>query len=165
MLQTFVLDESKPILVGMLYQPPEKPRFIEHLDIYLNKSTISHIQECYLMGDFNVNRLSRNKMLLDDSYSKDSPLVKKYINLCFSHSLYQLTAKPTRTTQHTKTLINHILTNSTEKVIQSGVIEMGLSDHWLIYCTRKASLVKLNEYCEICIRSVNNHSNKIFVEK
>ena len=36
----------------------------------------------------------------------------------------------TRTTDRTKTLIDHILTNSAEKVIQSGVIEMGLPDQW-----------------------------------
>ena len=80
-------------------------------------------------------------MLLDkkyyDSYSQASPLVKKYMDLCFSHSLHQLIAEPTRTTKCTKTLIDHILTNSAEKVIQSGAIEMGLSENWLIYCTRK----------------------------
>ena len=89
------------------------------------------------MGDFNVNLLSRNKMLLDkqsyDSYSQAPPLAKKYMDLCFSHSLHQLIAEPTRTTKHAKTLIDHILTNFSEKVIQSGVIEIGLSDHGLIY--------------------------------
>ena len=80
-------------------------------------------------------------MLLDkqyyDSYSQASPLVKKYMDLSFSHSLHQLIAEPTRTTKCTKTLIHQILTNSAEKVIQSGAIEMGLSENGLIYCTRK----------------------------
>ena len=50
-------------------------------------------------------------------------------------------------------------------VIQSGVIEMGLSDHGLIYCARKTSLLKLNEHCEISTRSMKSYSDETFVEK
>ena len=39
--------------------------------------------------------------------------------------------------------IDYILTNSPEKVIQSGVIEMGLSKHELIYHARIMSLFKI----------------------
>ena len=126
------LTKSKPILVGSLYRPFDKLDFIEHLNNSLKESNISNNQECYLIGDFNVNLLSGNKIILEkqysDSYSQASPIVKINIDLCFSHFLHQLIRKPTRTTKHTKTLIDHILTNSPEKIIQSGVIEMGLSD-------------------------------------
>ena len=145
------MPKGKPILVGVLYPPPGKPGFIEYLNNSLKESTISNTQEFYLIGDFNVKLLSGNKMLLKKqysvSYSQAPPIVKNYIDLCFSHSLHQLIMEPTRTTtKHTKTLIDHILTNSPEKVIQSGVIEMGLSDHELVYSSRKTSLLKLNEH-------------------
>ena len=140
------LPISKPILVGVLYRPPGKPKFIEYLDNSLKESDISNIQERYLMSHFNVNLLSGNKMLLVkkyyDSYSQASPLVKKYMDLCFSHSLHQLIAKSTRTADRTQTLIDHILTNSAEKVIQSRVIEMGLSDHGLIYHSMKSVQIR-----------------------
>ena len=42
---------------------------------------------------------------------------------------------------------------------------MELPDHGLIYCTRKASLLKLYELCEIFIRSMKIYSDKIFVEQ
>ena len=42
---------------------------------------------------------------------------------------------------------------------------MGLSDHELIYCTRKTSLLNLNEHYEVSIRSMKNYSNEIFVEQ
>ena len=96
-----------------------------------------------------------------DSYSQAPPIVENYINLCFS----QLIVEPTGTIEHIKTLIDHILTNSPEKVIQSGVIEMGLSDHEIVYCSRKTSLLKLNEHYEISFMSVKNYSDKIFVDK
>ena len=57
--------------------------------------------------------------------------------------------EPTRTTDHTKTPTDHILSNSPEKVIQSGVIKVGSSDHELVYSSRKMSLLKLNEHYEI----------------
>ena len=45
--------------------------------------------------------------------------------------------EPTRTAEQTKTLVAHILMNSLEKVTQSGVIEMGLSDHELLTVHKK----------------------------
>ena len=91
------------------------------------------------------------------------------MNLCFSHSIHLLIAEPTRTTKHTKTLTDRILQNQQElpsilkhlkeKVIQSSAIEIGLSGHELIYCTRKTQLLKLNEHYEISIRSIKNCSD------
>ena len=139
----------------MIYQPPDKSGFIEHFDNSLKESCISYIKEFYLMGDFNINMWSGDTMLLDkqyyDSYSQAPHLVKKYIDLCFSHSLHQLITEPTRTTKHTKSRIDHIFMCSPEKVIQIGVNEMGLTDHELIYCSRKTPLLKLNEHYEISI--------------
>ena len=95
------LPKSKPILVGVLYQPSDKPDFIEHLNNSLKESNISNTQECYLISDFNVNLLSGNDMILkkqySDSYSQAPPIVKNYIDLCFSRSLHQLIKEPTRT--------------------------------------------------------------------
>ena len=39
--------------------------------------------------------------------------------------------------KNTSTILDHILTNSTDKIIQVGTMDIGLSDHQLIYCTRK----------------------------
>ena len=153
----------------MLYRPSGKSDFIEHLNNSLKESNISNTQECYLIGDFNINLLSGNKMTLEkqysDSYSQTHPIVKNYIDLCLSHSLHQLIREPTRTTEYTKTIMDHILTNSPEKIIQSGVIEMGLPDHELMYCSRKRSLLKLNEHYEISFRSMKNFPDETFVDK
>ena len=42
-----------------------------------------------------------------------------------------------------------------QQSIQSGVIQMGLSDHKLIYCSKKTSLLKLNEHCECEFKQIN----------
>ena len=49
---------------------------------------------------------------------------------------------PTRITCHTSTLIGHIITNCEEKVTQCGVIDTSLSDHQLIFYTKKIKRVK-----------------------
>ena len=98
------MQKSKPILVGVLYWPPGKPRFIEYLDNSLKESNVSNIQGCYLMGDFNANLFDGNKMLLDkqyyDSYSQASPLVKKISGSLLFSLPTSIAAEPARTTEH-----------------------------------------------------------------
>ena len=52
--------------------------------------------------------------------------------------------KPTRITSHTATLIDHIYTNSVNRLI-SGVIPVDISDHLPIFCTFETSLKKHND--------------------
>ena len=52
-------------------------------------------------------------------------------------------------TSKTAIVIDHVLTNSSQKVSQSGVIELGISDHDLVYCTRKTPSLKLNKHNDI----------------
>ena len=94
----------------MLYWSPAKPEYVGYLDNSLKEKKISNIQERYLMSDFKVNFLCGSKMLLDiqyyDSCSQVPPLIKKNIDLCFSHSLHQLIAEPTRATE--RTVLEHL---------------------------------------------------------
>ena len=64
---------------------------------------------------------------------------------CFSHSLPQVITRPARVTGQTTTIIDYILTNLPDKVSQSRVIDYGLSDHDLIYSTKKISLPKYHK--------------------
>ena len=77
------------------------------------------------------------------------PLTKGYLDFCFSFSLEQLISIPTGVTSMTATLIDHILTKSSQKVSQYSVIELGISDHDLVYCTRKTPLLKPNKHNDI----------------
>ena len=69
---------------------------------------------------------------------------------------------PTRITCHTSTLIDHIITNCEEKVTQSGVINTLLSDHQLIFCTRKIKKVQRNNYKQMPFCSLKNYSMENF---
>ena len=56
-------------------------------------------------------------------------------------------------------IMDHILTDSPEKEIWSGVLEIKLS------LFKRTSLLKLNEYHEISFRPMENYSHEIFVKK
>ena len=91
-------------------------------------------------------------------------LTRSYLEFCFTHALEQIITRPTRVTDQTATLIDHIYTNSPDNVSQSGVIDLGLSDHDLIYCTRKTSLPKSHKHNEIFVCSLKRYSAKKFLE-
>ena len=93
-------------------------------------------------------------------------VAKMYAQICSTfYFRFKTTYKikhPTRITCHTSTLIDHITTNREEKVRQSGVIDTSLSDHQLIFCTRKINRVKTNNYKQISFRSLKNYSIENF---
>ena len=97
--------------------------------------------------------------------NKEIPhLTRSNLEFCFTHSLEQIITRPTRVTDQAATLIDHILTNSPDIITQSGIIDLGLSDHDLIYCTRKAPLPKSLKHKEIFVRSLKIYSAGKFLE-
>ena len=84
------------------------------------------------------------------------PLTSNYLEFCFSHSLEQITMSPIKTTDRTALLIDHELTNSFHQVNQSGVLDLGLSDHGLIFSKRKTLKPKRYKCNEIFIRSLKH---------
>ena len=61
------------------------------------------------------------------------------------HTLKQLIRSPTRVAKSCSTLLDHILTNTNEMVSQSGVLDIGLSDHQLVFAQeRNKSLNSIN---------------------
>ena len=125
--------------------------------------------EIYLLGDFNINIFLNGKDILNGKRSTTSQgsvhtIINTYKEFCQIHSLKQLITCPTRVTCNTSTLIDHILTNSTEKIFQSGVIDSGISDHQLIFCTRKAKRVKFHKHDNVLLRSLKHCIVNLFVE-
>ncbi|CAL4218293.1 unnamed protein product, partial [Meganyctiphanes norvegica] len=147
-----LLPLSKPIFVGTCYRAPYNNKIIECLE-----STMSKLRsdcDTIILGDFNICMLNDN-----------SSLRNRYIELLDTHNFTQLINSPTRVTQSSATIIDHIHTNNQEKICQSGIIESGISDHYITYCTRKVIKCQINKHNPIKIRSMKNYSNDIFVEK
>ena len=135
------LPKSKPFTLGFFYWPPYQYNFLNLLEDDFKKLN-SESKELHILGDININTL------IDDNRSifeirKNTPLrnslptlCKQYIEFCSSFSLKQLISSPTRITCSSSTIIDHILTNTTNNISQSGVIDLGISDHNVIFFTR-----------------------------
>ena len=50
-----MLPKTKPILVGVVYRPPDKSDFLEQFpDAIINSINLDN-QVVYILGDFNIN--------------------------------------------------------------------------------------------------------------
>ena len=83
-----------------------------------------------------VNTCENNKNILQCA-NKISLEAKKYLEFCKTFGFKQIIKSPTRVTLSTSSFIDHILKNNNEKIAQCGLISVGLSDHQMIFCTRK----------------------------
>ena len=80
------------------------------------------------------------------------------------HQLSQLINEPTRVTLTTSSLIDHVVTNTPEKISHSGVVHTGISDHSLIYAIRKIRHFQKNDdFVEI--RNMKNFNENNFVNE
>ena len=148
-----LLPKTKPILVGIVYRPPDQSGFIESLNEAISDTHSFDNQEVYIMGDLNIDLKGK------------PPLAKSYKEFCSLHGLTQIIDSPTRITEETSTLIDHIMTNSKEKIKQFGVLDVSLSDHQAIYFTRKALKQKSSTHKYITIRSMKNYSKPLWLDK
>lgn len=107
--------------------------------------------EMIIMGDFNLDWLGNNS-----SYLKE---VSGNLNLT------QLITEPTRPnlkTNSRSTLIDLIFSNRKDKIVASGVFDLGFSDHCPIACIRNTKLKKTQSHT-IIKRNLRNFSDQAFL--
>jgi exonuclease III len=116
---------SNPFLVITVYRPPSaSSEFFDHFKKLINKAIDNENKEMYVLGDLNCNMLKTDK-------DSNAP-IKKIKSLYELYQLSQLIDEATRITMTTTSLIDHIVTNTPEKISDSGVIHTGISDHSLV---------------------------------
>ena len=119
-----LLHKTKPIFVGTCYRAPHNNNFKDCLESTLSKLDSNCVT--FILGDFNFCWLKINKNV---------NFMKNVTQLINSYNFKQVINKATRVTETTATLLDHIYTNNSENTCQSGVIEMGISDHFMTHCT------------------------------
>ena len=164
-----LLPKSKPITIVVFYRPPNQANFMEL--IVKNFSLLNwKDNEIYLLDDFNINLLQNGNYILNRKgmaicQGAAHTLINKCQEFCQIFSLKQLITCLTCVTCNTSSLIDHVLTNSSEKIFQSGIIDCGMSDHQLIFCTRKVKQVRFNKHNNVFLRSLKHYTVNVFVEK
>ena len=66
-----------------------------------------------------------------------SGMCKHMIDLYEEYGLKQLIKEPTRETLRTSTLIDHVAVSEPRNIVDSGVLKIAMSDHYMVYCVRK----------------------------
>ena len=112
----------RSLLVCIVYRPPEigtacpenelLPKYIEAL---------SRNKDIVLTGDLNCDLLSNN------------PRGETLLSFCATVNATQLTDKPTRVTENSRSLLDVILVSDPVLVKSSGVLEITISDHFLVH--------------------------------
>ena len=147
-----LLKKSKPLYIGVCYRTNNNTKCFECLE-----STLSKLRsDCdfVVLGDFNV--------CLIKSKGKLGSIYRQLLNFFSSK---QLINEPTRITETSSSLLDHIFTNNSEKNYQSGVLNIGLSDHLIVFCSRKIIRGQIGKHKTIKIRSVKNYSPIDFINK
>ncbi len=102
-----------------------------------------NLDDIIMLGDYNVD------------VSRPSTAKRKLDQFTKSKSLFQLIDVPTRTTVNTKSIIDHIYTNNQQLYNHKGVLNPGLSDHSLVYTSRK----RLSVNKEKVFKTIRNYRN------
>ena len=128
------------------------------------------VTEVYFLGDFNINVLVNDKFVIKENQSLDfrslnCPLMSKYKELCQTFSLKEIIQEPAHITSTTSSLLDHIMTNARWKISQKGVINVGLLDNQLIYCTRKILRTKANMHSQTRVRSLRKYAPELLIKE
>ena len=108
-------------------------------------------KEMILMGDFNKNLLNEHRDI-------------EWDNFVTSLGFNQLVCDPTRVTDTSSTLIDHIYTNSEENIANVHACKISISDHYAIFGNRKQNnCIKSNTHQTITYRSFKNFDESRFI--
>ena len=160
-----LLPSTKPMIVGTIYRPSSQNNFLELLNGNMKKIN-SVNDEIYILRDFNINFFLNDFYILEKKSilnSKSNPsYVKTYHVFCTFFGLKQLIEVPTRTTTSSSTVIDHISLSYVERATQSRVIGISLSDHQLIYSTRKISRINRSSQKQTQFHSLKHYTVGVF---
>ena len=75
----------------------------------------------------------------------------------------QLIKEPTRINDTTRSLLDIILVNNEHRIVNSGVVPVALSDHYLVFCVLKSGVIKAQPRI-IEYRSYRHFDVKAFIK-
>ena len=121
-------------MIDCIYKhpPANVEEFTLKFDEFLNKLNPSKY-EMYIMGDLNIGLLKYYSHLQTEGY----------LDMIYSLDLLPVITKPTRITNHTATLIDHIYTTNVNR-LSSGIVTVDMSNHLTVFCIVDTPLKKQN---------------------
>lgn len=129
-------ERQKSIVVGCVYRHPTNDlnQFKTTMEQKLTEVN-NQGHEVVIVGDININFLN---------YCTNNH-TSEYLDMLLNLGFMPVITKSTRITDHTSTLIDHIYTNTPQKVLKSGICLADISDHLPIFCTIGSKLPNVKE--------------------
>ena len=144
---------NKTILIGNLYRPPQgnAKNCIDMIENALSNVDLQKV-EIILMGDLNLDLLDKN-----------NKFAKELVNPLKQMGLRQLIKEPTRYSHSKDSCLDLVFTNS-NIIARSGVGNINISDHQMVFATRKkVKFLKIK--CDFIGRSYRNYNTEIFQDR
>ena len=124
-------QKCNSFLVLAWYRPPSDPirtfKKLENVLSFLDNEG----KEIILLGDTNCDL---TKMIANQPIENHARHMSEVYDL---FSFKQPIQEPTRVSLTTSSLIDHIATTCLNNIVYSGVLQVSMSDHYLVYCLRK----------------------------
>ena len=111
---------------------------LDKLSTAISKTDNFDDQGVHILGDLNINLINNQKHTPNG--------IKRYKEFYSLNGLEKLLTLPTPITKNSTSVLDHVLTNPADRVSQFGVVDTGLSDHQLIYCTKKIAHIYTQIY-------------------
>lgn len=110
------------VIVGNVYRSPSRKNCSAFIELYENVLGKIHRHNNKLVtisGDFNIDLIK---------YNSDGN-IQNLIDIASNHGFIQVISRPTRVTDHSATLIDHVYTNRINNVVNSSVVTLDITDH------------------------------------
>ena len=147
------MGNNKKITIGVIYKHPKYQisKFSENINKVLS-ITAQENQNCYLIGDFNINTLSQSKATTN------------YLKLIKSFNYHNVIKFPTRITKNSATCIDHLYTNNKNTITKKFILIDNTSDHLPIYAVIKVKFIS-KKYEPIYYRNFSKLNNPKLIEE
>ncbi|MCG8047471.1 MAG: reverse transcriptase domain-containing protein, partial [Candidatus Thiodiazotropha endolucinida] len=144
------LPNTRPILICSVYRPPNAQAvWVELFEEELSIAQATGL-EMVLMGDFNIDYRSN--------------VNQKWLSMVQLFDLSQLVTEPTRVTESTSTIIDHVYTTHPEHITECFIPHFSISDHFPVCFTRKINFkISKNHHVSTTYRCFKNFDDSTFL--
>ena len=146
------ISKNRFIIVGNIYRPPQNnvSVFNDQLENILttinNDPILNKADDIQIMSDSNIDLLQYNKHVQTNNY----------FDTLISNGLLPLITVPTRITQTSATIIDHISTSHKSDRYVAGILLSSLSDHLPIFYIRENNTSRLQPLQNTTTRKINS---------
>ena len=139
---------QKNIIVGLIYRHPNADisQFSDALSTTLDEISNEN-KQVIILGDINIDLIKY----------ESNHIISEYLDMLYSNFCFPVITQPTRITDHSETLIDHIYTNVLDKVLVPGICFADISDHFPIFLSiestnfaKKSEMKTIRDFKNFC---------------